>query len=145
LSYYWQWGEGQAKVFITFLLLLSFYLASREKPILSGIAFAFGFFDPRFGLLAIPLFVMYNRKNLKTATASAIGTLALSNLMLLYPGMGSSFTSMVFSSAINTPLYYYSLIPLFTLLALIIVNYREIGTAFDPRRINIPVPTKKQD
>jgi hypothetical protein len=95
--------------------------------------------------LAIPLFVMYNRKNLKTATASAIGTLALSNLMLLYPGMGSSFTSMVFSSAINTPLYYYSLIPLFTLLALIIVNYREIGTAFDPRRINIPVPTKKQD
>ena len=76
LSYYWQWGEGQAKVFLTFLLLLSFYLGSRGKPVLSGAAFAFGFFDPRFGLLAIPLYVMYNRKNLKVAMASAIGALA---------------------------------------------------------------------
>ena len=45
-SYYWQWGEGQAKVFITFLLLLSFYLGWRGKPVLSGVAYAFGFFDP---------------------------------------------------------------------------------------------------
>jgi hypothetical protein len=134
LSYYWQWGEGQAKVFLTFLLLLSFYLGTRNKPILSGIAFAFGFFDPRFGLLAIPLFVMYNRKNLKAALGSAVGALVLSNLMLLYPGVSSGFTSMVFSSAVTTALYYYSLIPFFTLLSLIIVNYREIGTAFDPRR-----------
>ena len=134
LSYYWQWGEGQAKVFITFLLLLSFYFASKGKPYLSGITFAFGFFDPRFGLLAIPLFVMYNRKKIKVATASAIGALALSNLMLLYPGMASGFTSMVFSSAVNTPLYYYSLIPFFTLLSLIVVNYKEIGSAFDPRK-----------
>src|SRR5208337_4336993 len=134
LSYYWQWGEGQAKVFITFLLLLSFYFGSKGKPYLSGIAFAFGFFDPRFGLLAIPLFVMYNRKKIKAATASAIGALALSNLMLLYPGMASGFTSMVFSSAVNTPLYYYSLIPFFTLLSLIIVNYKEIAAAFNPKR-----------
>ena len=133
-SYYWQWGEGQAKVFITFLLLLSFYFGYRGKPYLSGIAFAFGFFDPRFGLLAIPLFVMYNRKNLKKATATAISALALSNVMLLYPGMGSGFIGMVFSSAINTPLYYYSLIPLFTLLSLIIVNYKEIAGAFNPKR-----------
>ena len=90
-SYYWQWGEGQAKVFLTFLLLLSFYLGSKGRPVLSGVALAFGFFDVRFGLLAIPLFIWYNRKNLKVATASAIGALALSNLMLLYPGMGSGF------------------------------------------------------
>jgi hypothetical protein len=31
-SYYWQWGEGQAKVLGTFLLLLSFYFGSRDKP-----------------------------------------------------------------------------------------------------------------
>lgn len=134
LSYYWQWGEGQAKVFVTFLLLLSFYLGSRGRPYMSGVAFAFGFFDPRFGLLAIPLFVMYNRKNIKAATATAIIALFLSNGMLLYPGMGLGFISMVFSSAVTTPLYYYSLIPFVTLLALIIVNYREIGTAFDFRR-----------
>jgi len=129
-SYYWQWGEGQAKVFLTFLLLLSFYLGSRGKPYLSGIALAFGFFDPRFGLLALPLYIMYNRKNLKAASVSLIGALALSNGMLLYPGMASNFLSMVFASAVTTPLYYYALIPFFTLIALIIVNFKELVAAF---------------
>jgi hypothetical protein len=130
-SYYWQWGEGQAKVFLTFLLLLSFFFGIRGKPYLSGIALAFGFFDPRFGLLALPLFIMYNRKNLKAATISLIGSLALSNAMLLYPGMASNFLSMVFASAVTTPLYYYALIPFFTLIALIIVNFKELVAAFD--------------
>jgi len=130
-SYYWQWGEGQAKVFVTFLLLLSFYLGSKNRPCLSGVALAFGFFDVRFGLLAIPLFIMYNRKNLKAATAGTISTLALSNLMLLYPGMGSGFIGMVFGSGLTTPLYYYALIPFFTLISLIIVNFKELVAAFD--------------
>jgi Glycosyltransferase family 87 len=133
-SYYWQWGEGQAKVFVTFLLLISFYFGSRGRPYLSGIALAFGFFDPRFGLLALPLFIMYNRKNLKAATISLLGSLALTNAMLLYPGMASNFLNMVLASAVTTPLYYYSLIPLITLLSLIIVNIKELGRAFDFRR-----------
>ena len=133
-SYYWQWGEGQAKVFVTFLLLISFYFGSRGRPYLSGIALAFGFLDPRFGLLALPLFIMYNRKNLKAATISLLGSLALSNAMLLYPGMASNFLNMVLASAVTTPLYYYSLIPLITLLSLIIVNIKELGRAFDFRR-----------
>ncbi len=130
-SYYWQWGEGQAKVFLTFLLLLSFYFGKKGRPILSGIAFAFGFFDPRFGLLAIPLYAMYNRKNYKIAAVSAIISLGLSNLMLLYPGMGISFVAMAFNNAVSTPLYYYSLIPFLTLMALIIVNFKEVVAAFD--------------
>ena len=130
-SYYWQWGEGQAKVFILFLLVLSFYLGSKGRPYLSGLAFAFGFFDPRFGLLAIPLFIMYNRQNLKIASASAIGSILLSNAMLLYPGMASNFVNMVFVSGVTTPLYYYSLIPLLTLGALMCVNIKELVAAFD--------------
>jgi hypothetical protein len=130
-SYYWQWGEGQAKVFGTFLLLLSFYFGHRGKPYLSGIALALGFFDPRFGLLALPLFVMYNRRNLKAASLSVVAALLLSNSMLLYPGMGSGFVSMVLGSALTTPLYYYSLIPFFTLIALIFVNFKELIAAFD--------------
>jgi hypothetical protein len=136
LSYYWQWGEGQAKVFLTFLLLLSFYFGNRGKPYLSGIALAFGFFDPRFGLLALPLFLMYNRKNLKVAVISLLGSLAISNAMLLYPGMMPNFLSMVFASAVTTPLYYYALIPFFTLLALIIVNIKELIAVFDRRGNN---------
>jgi hypothetical protein len=130
-SYYWQWGEGQAKVFLTFLLLLSFYFGSKGKPVLSGVALALGFFDVRFGLLAIPLFVMYNRKNLKTAAASAIGSLAVSNLMLLYPGIGGGFVTMVFGSGIITPIYYYALIPFLTLMALIVANFKELVAALD--------------
>jgi hypothetical protein len=130
-SYYWQWGEGQAKVFLTALLLLSFYLGIKGRPVLSGIAFAFGFFDPRFGLLAIPLYVMYNRENLKLAGTSAVLSLAASNAMLLYPGMGVGFYSMVFGSGIMTPLYYYALIPLLTLMALIVVNFKGLVATFD--------------
>ncbi len=77
LGYYWQWGEGQTKVFLTFILLLSLYFGSKNRPVLSGIALALGFFDVRFGLLAIPLFVMYNRKNLKAATASAVSRVSV--------------------------------------------------------------------
>jgi hypothetical protein len=77
---------------------------------------------------------MYNRKNLKEATASLIGALALSNGMLLYPGMAANFLSMVFASAVTTPLYYYALIPFFTLIALIIVNFKELVAAFQCKR-----------
>ena len=130
-SYYWQWGEGQAKVFGIFMLLLSFYLGNRGKPYLSGVALAFGFFDPRFGLLALPLYIMYNRRNLKAASFSLVASLLLSNSMLLYPDMGSNFVNMVFRSAVTTPLYYYSLIPFFTLLALIVANFKELVNALD--------------
>jgi hypothetical protein len=131
VSYYWQWGEGQAKVLSTFLLLLSVYFGSRGRPYLSGAALAFGFFDPRFGLVALPLFVMYNRKNLKPAILGAVGALGLSNIMLLYPGMGAGFLGMVWGSGVSTPLYYYALIPLLTLVSLMLVNLKELVAAFD--------------
>jgi hypothetical protein len=130
-SYYWQWGEGQAKVILTFLLLLSFYLGKSGKPFLSGIALAFGFFDVRFGLLALPLFVMYNRKNLKVASIGAATTFVASNLALLIPGLGNGFLGMVFGSGISTPIYYYSFIPLFTLISLMAANFKELVAALD--------------
>ncbi len=135
VSYYWQWGEGQAKVIETFLLLLSFYFGFRGRPYLSGIALAFGFFDPRFGLLALPLFLMYNWKRLKASLVSFVGTLVLSNSMLLYTGVGFSFLNMVSNQAFTTPLYYYSLIPFFTLLSLIAINLKEMIVTFDYRKV----------
>ncbi len=131
-SYFWQWGEGQAKVLLTFLLLLAFYLGASGRPALSGIVFAFGFFDPRFGLLALPLFFAYNRKNLLPSIGSMLTALAVSNLVLLYPGTGSGFLNMILSDAVATPLYYYSLIPLFTMGSLLIINARELVETFSP-------------
>jgi hypothetical protein len=128
-SYFWQWGEGQAKVLETFLFLLAFYLGDSDRPCLSGITFALAAFDPRFALLSLPLFIWYNRKKLKVSVASMVGALIISNLALLYPGTGSSFLNMAFGAGAATPLYYYAFIPLLTIVSLIIVNGKEMIVA----------------
>ena len=129
-TYFWQWAEGQAKVFETFLYLLAFYLGNRGRPHLSGITFAFAAFDPRFALLSLPLFLLYNRSNLRASIGSAVGALLLTDFLLFYPATGAGFIDMVLGSGLSTPLYPYALIPLFTLISLIAVNSNEIVEAF---------------
>jgi hypothetical protein len=129
VTYYWQWAEGQAKVFESFLLLLSFYLGSVGKPRLSGATLGLSAFDPRFAIVALPLFVMYNKDRILASIAAMLGTVVVSNLMLLYPGMDTGFLAMSFGSGITTPIYPYSLIPLLTVLSLSVVNGKEIVAA----------------
>jgi len=129
-TYYWQWAEGQAKVFETFLFLLAFYLGSRGKPILSGIAFGFAAFDPRFALLSLPLFLFYNRSKLRAAVGTGAGVLLVSNFWLFLPATGAGFTNMVFTDGASTTLYAYAYIPLFTIVSLIAVNGKEMAEAF---------------
>ncbi len=134
-TYFWQWAEGQAKVFETFLFLLAFYLGTRGKPHLSGIAFAFAAFDPRFALLSLPLFLFYNKSKLRAAITAAVGMLLLTNFWLFNSATGAGFVSMVFGIGLNTALYAYAFIPLFTLIALIVVNAREITEAVSNFRL----------
>jgi hypothetical protein len=126
VSYYWQWAEGQAKVLETFLLLLSFYIGAAGKPHLSGAAFGMAAFDLRFALISLPLLLVYNRQRLRVAASSAVGLLLVSNFALLFPGVGSGFMTMLFNSGITTPPYYYSFIPLLTVVCLTILNAKEI-------------------
>jgi hypothetical protein len=42
---------------------------------------------------------------------------------------------MVIGSGITTPIYYYSYIPLFTMLALTVVNFKELVAALDYKGI----------
>jgi hypothetical protein len=126
VSYFWQWGEGQDKVLNTFLLLLSFYLGKIRKPILSGAIFALGAFDPRFFLLSLPLFAVYNKLDPKKAWLALIASLAVFNSPLLIDGVGAGFLQMVFQRGVGTPLYYYALIPFLTLISLIVLNAKEI-------------------
>ncbi|MHB1907357.1 MAG: glycosyltransferase 87 family protein [Nitrososphaerales archaeon] len=127
-SYYFQWAQGQDKVFQTFLLLLSLYLGSIRKPFLSGVIFGLTFFDPRFPLLALPLFWLYNRSKLLAASVAAFCSLIISNSMLLYHGIFNDFVSMLLSYGIETPPYLYTLIPFFTIAALIAANARTFAT-----------------
>ena len=135
VSYYWEWAEGQPKVLETFLILLSFYLGKTNRPFASGAVLALSVFDPRFTLVALPLFVAYNRHNLRRAAVVAVAVFLLTNASLLLPGVGSGFVSMLFTTGISTPLYYYSWIPLLTILAVSAANGREISLALRGHRI----------
>jgi len=123
VSYYWQWAEGQSKVLEAFLLLLSLYLAKSGRPKLSGLSFALVAFDPRFALLGLPLFLMFNSNRWVAAVGSASASLVVLDLPLLYPGTGSGFLTMAFSYGATTPFYYYSYIPL-AALAVVYLAYR---------------------
>lgn len=136
VAYYWQWAEGQSKVIETFFLLLSFYLGKTGRPLLSGASLALSAFDPRFTLVAMPLFILYNRRTLRLAAASGLAVFLATNAVLFYPPIGSGFLNMLFSSGLSTPLYYYALIPLLTVLALTAANVREIVSAIKGKSIN---------
>ena len=127
-SYYWQWAEGQSKVLETFLLLFSLAMAKSARPRLAGVVFGVAAFDPRFALLSLPLFLAYG-SDLKKTAVYAGSTILVTNLVLLYPPALTGFLTMLFTTGLDTPLYYYSLIPLVALVSLMVVNRKRIGLA----------------
>ncbi len=129
-TYFWQWAEGQAKVFETFLFLLSFYLGAKNKPLASGIVFAFAAFDPRFALLGLPLFLFYNKNSITFTVKTAFATIIMSNIILLYPAIAQSFWNVILTRGLGTTLYAYAYIPLLTLAALNLVNFKDIMANF---------------
>lgn len=129
VGYFWQWKEGQSKVFETFLLTLALYMGQRQKPVLSGLCLGVAFFDPRFAVVSIPLFATLNISRIRSATKSLAVTLILSNLPFMYPGVAGSFLGMLFTTGLATALYPYAIIPLATIVFLSSVNYYEIRGA----------------
>jgi hypothetical protein len=126
VGYFWQWKEGQSKVIETLLLTSSFYLGRERRPVWSGVLLGIAFFDPRFALVATPLFLAYNAAKTISALKALFATVILSNVALLYPGVGFSFLEMVFSTGVSTALYPYAIIPLAEVVFLSFINYFEI-------------------
>jgi len=126
VSYFMHWAEGQAKVFLTFLLLLSFYLGYSGKPYFSGVVFSLGAFDPRFAVLALPLFLFYNKNELRASVVAMILGLVGSNIVVFYPGTTQGFLNMISSSGVATPLYTPAWIPTFMIIALIAINAKQM-------------------
>lgn len=126
VSYFMQWAEGQAKVLLTFLLALSYYLAYKRKPELSGFVYALGAFDPRFAVFGLPLFLYYNRGRLKEACVPMLAFLVALNAVALYPGTTQGFFDMVFKSGDTTPFYTPSWIPSALILCLMLVNAKGL-------------------
>lgn len=139
-TYYWQWAEGQTKVLLLFLVLLSFYLGKKKKlPIISGIVFGYAFFDPRFALISIPLFLMFNRERKSSAIVSTIVSVLAFNSVLMVRGVASGFVAMVLASGLSTPVYPYAYIPLLTIIAQSILNWKEIYHKVRPENLFVQV------
>lgn len=130
VSYYWQWAEAQPKVLLTFLIVLSFYLAKTGHSKTAGVVLGLACFDPRFVIVAVPLFAAYTRGSALSAWSCFFITLAVSNLMMLLPGVGNGFVEMVLSSGLSTPLYYYSWIPLISVVSLTAADWRHVKLLF---------------
>ena len=128
VAYFWQWKEGQSKVIETLLLTASLYFGKEGRSVLSGVMLGIAFFDPRFALVATPLFLAFNATKTSLAIKAVFATLVMSNLALFYPVIGFSFVAMVFSSGISTALYPYAIIPLAEIVFLSFINYPEIRT-----------------
>jgi hypothetical protein len=126
VGYFWQWKEGQSKVLETLLLTASFYLGTKGRPVGSGFLLGIAFFDPRFALVATPLFLACNAPRTSRAAKTMIATLLLSNVALFYPGVGFGFLEMVFSTGVSTALYPYAMIPLAEVVFLSFINYFEV-------------------
>jgi hypothetical protein len=127
-AYFWQWAEGQSKVLELALILLSFYFGLKKKPIISGVFYGLSFFDPRFSLVALPLFVTLNRGTISKAGAITIITLLVTNLpMMALPYVASGFFHMLGIGGTTTPFYPYSYIPLLAVVALSLVKWRDIS------------------
>ena len=127
VSYFMSWAEGQAKILLTFTLLFSFYLGYKGKALLSGVAFGLGAFDPRFAILALPLFLFYNKNELKRSIVPMVIVLVAFNFIVFYPGTAAGFVGMVFGSGTTTPLYTPAWIPVIMIVCLFSVNARQMG------------------
>jgi hypothetical protein len=130
VSYYWQWAEAQPKVLLTFLIVLTFYLAKTGRFKTAGVALGLACFDPRFVIVAVPLFAAYTKGSALGAWGCFFITLAVSNLMMLLPGLGNSFVETVLSAGLSTPLYYYSWIPLISVVSLTAADWRRVKLLF---------------
>ena len=119
-------GRGASENFplVPFAALILFRLLRSSK--LSGVVFALGAFDPRFAVLALPLFLFYNKSKLRNALVAMVIVLVAFNIVVLYPGTAQGFLSMVFGSGTTTPLYTPAWIPTVMLLCLIAVNARQM-------------------
>jgi len=127
---------GRSRENLSFLLLVSFYLGYKGLAALSGVVFALGAFDPRFTVLALPLFLFYNKGKLKSAFVTMVMTIVISNFMVFYPGTVQGFVNMVLGSGSTTPFYTPSWIPLAMLVSLILVNGRQMIETLKLRRVS---------
>jgi hypothetical protein len=131
-SYYLGYALVNAHILQTVLLIGALYLGFAKKPWLSALLFAFGAFDPRAALLALPLLLWYNRqKLLQFITATVTFVLATNLPFFFYYGIGFAFLKTEVNGNIASQMYQYDWIPVYAVATLTVV---EIITVISRKR-----------
>lgn len=126
-SYLCGYTLANAHILQNMLLVGALYFGYSKKPWLSALFFTFGAFDPRVAIVAAPLLLYYNRESLVKFVGGTSAFLAATNLpFFLYGGVGESFINSVVSGSVVSQMYLYEYIPLYSILALTLL---EFGTA----------------
>ncbi len=128
-TYYLGYALANAHVLQTTLLVGALYFGFTKKPWLSALLFAVSAFDPRASLLALPLLLWYNRKQIISFIAGAASFLAITNLpFFFYHDIGLTFLRSETSGSIISQMYPYDWIPLYAVVALSIVEIINAAT-----------------
>ena len=131
-SYYCGYLLVNAHILQTFLLVGAIYFGYAKKPWLSALLFAFGAFDPRVALFAVPLLLWYNRGSLWKFIGGTAAFLAATNLpFFLYNGVGFSFLSTELNASVVSQMFLYDWIPLYSIAAL---SMLELATVLYNRK-----------
>lgn len=132
-SYYCGYCLANAHILQTVLLVGAVYFGFAKKPWFSALLFAFGSFDPRAALFAVPLLLWYNRHSIrKFIGGSAVFLLATNLPLFIYNGIGFAFLKTETSASIVSQMFLYDWIPLYaiaslTTLEVITVLYNRRG------------------
>jgi hypothetical protein len=97
MPYGTQWQLGQSKVLQLTLILLALWLAVK-KPVLSAPVLLLSVFDPRFTLLALPMYlyiIIKNRHVVRMLEGSAIAVLVLVVPFLFYHDIYGQYVSFI--------------------------------------------------
>lgn len=142
-SYYTGYVTVNAHVLQTILLISALYFAFSKKPWLSAFMFAFGAFDPRVALVALPLLLWYNRQKIFQFITATVSFLLATNLpFFFYFGIGFAFLKTEVNGNIASQMYPYDWIPLYAVAALTIVEIITVVRRNRKTHFNFPLKLK---
>ncbi len=139
-TYYIGYSLANAHVLQTVLLVGALYFAFSKRPWLSALLFALSVFDPRASLLAIPLLLWYNRKQIFPFVVGAVSFIAITNLpFFFYQNIGFTFLHNELSGSIVSQMYPYDWIPLYAVVVLTVIEIVNVAS-----NTKLSFPTKRK-
>jgi hypothetical protein len=107
----------------TTFLVGALYFGFTKKPWLSALLFSLGVFDPRAAIVALPLLLWYNRKQILPFLGGVAAFLAITNLpFFFYHDIGLTFLRAETSGKIISQMYPYDWIPLYAIVTLTVLE-----------------------